>query len=235
MPLSLNNLSTSSQNVLRQLQNIPANIFIENKQEDFITAFITTDLTKNIGTNSNYFITQYTGNGIQRADIAELNHGNLDSHIECKYLYSFDFKRPQRAKMNWAERELVIALSKLGKTNNDYILCYCIHITNINIIINNLIQQHPCLRYKQNIFTYIHDRKINNSIQNAVFKRTGVSIFNSPNPYQDIGNEINNIISAMTNSNVNIANPNRASFSAALPGNPNVTVNFDLILYAIEL
>ncbi len=234
MPLSLNDLSTSCNNVLQQVNNIPANLFLENKQEDFLTTLITVDLTKRLGAASNYFITQYTGNGIKRADIAELDSRSLVSHIECKYLYSNDFMQPIRAKMNWAERELVSALNKIGKTNNDYILCYCIHINNINTILANI--KNSYFQYGQNIFTYIHNHRITSNTLNAMFKRTNISIFNPPSGTtieQNIQTEIGQIIHAMSSSTVR-STVTSSNFRATLPSS-QIQIDFKLILYAIRV
>lgn len=95
MSLTIDQLSKSCENVLNQIKILPGNVFIENKQEDFLSTLVTIELNKQFSTVSptgslGYFITQYSGGGVTRADIAEILTGSqppLQSHMECKYFF----------------------------------------------------------------------------------------------------------------------------------------------------
>jgi len=158
-------LIESCRETAKILEKLPANVFLENKQEDFITTLVTIKLTEKVKNNNHYFITQYSDEGIKRADIVEINRNKIVSHIECKYLYSFDFYKSQRAKTTYAKKEMESVLKKMSKTKignkyYKYFIFYCIHIENVEEILKAIESNKcSCLKYGRNIFTYIHNKR----------------------------------------------------------------------------
>jgi hypothetical protein len=95
MSVHVENLYFYSKNILEeQRKTIDHNIFLTTKQENYLSSVLTEKLSKNFPNNN--FATQLTSNilnpKIHGADIVEFAYGHVLTHIECKFLYSTDFK-----------------------------------------------------------------------------------------------------------------------------------------------